>query len=92
LTLGFDPESKKYVGTWIDSMGSHLWKYVGTVDSAGKILTLETEGPCPMKPGLSKFREVTEWKGKDDRVFTSSIQGDDGKWNMMVRVTSHRSK
>jgi len=93
LTLGFDPQAKKYVGTWTDSLGSYLWKYQGSVDSAGKTLTLETEGPSPMNPSqLSKFRDVTEWKGKDDRVFTSSIQGDDGKWNMMVRVTSHRSK
>lgn len=92
MTLGFDPQAKKYTGTWVDSMASHLWKYEGTVDSAGKILTLATEGPCPMKPGLTKFREVTEWKNKDERVFTSSFQGDDGKWNMMVRVTSHRSK
>jgi hypothetical protein len=92
LTLGFDPQAKKYVGTWVDSVSSTLWKYEGTVDSAGKILTLETEGPCPMKPGITKFREVTEWKTKDERVFTSSIQGDDGKWTPIVRVTSRRAK
>lgn len=92
LTLGFDPQSKKYIGTWVDSFSSMLWKYEGSVDSTGKVLTLETEGPCPMKPGITKFREVTEWKGKDERVFTSSIQGDDGKWTTIVRVTSRRAK
>jgi hypothetical protein len=46
-----------------------------------------------MKPGqVSKFREVTELKGKDEKVFTSSILGDDGKWTMMVKVTSKRKK
>lgn len=91
LTLGYNPEKKKYVGTWVDSMTSILWVYEGTVDASGKILTLETEGPCPMAPGkLSKFREVTEFKSKDHRVFTSSIQGEDGKWTTIVTVNSRR--
>lgn len=85
LTLGFDPDKKKYVGTWVDSMTSYQWKYEGTVDASGKLLTLEAEGPCPMKPGkLSKFKEVVELKGKDQKVFTSSILGDDGKWTTMA--------
>ena len=31
MTLGFDSQKKKYVGTWIDSMHSHLLHYDGTV-------------------------------------------------------------
>ena len=92
FTLGFDPQSKKYIGTWVDSISSLLWKYEGSVDSSGKILTLETEGPCPLKPGISKFRDVLEWKSNDERLFTSSIQGDDGKWTVMVRVKTTRVK
>jgi Protein of unknown function (DUF1579) len=93
LTLGFDPQSKKYIGTWVDSMSSTLWKYEGSVDSTGKVLTLESEGPCPMKPGqIVKFNEVTEFKNKDERVFTSKMLGDDRNWNTVVRVTSKRVK
>ena len=36
MTLGFDGQKKKYVGTWIDSMHSHLLHYEGTVDAAAK--------------------------------------------------------
>src|SRR5262249_40972556 len=49
MTLGFDPQKKKYVGTWVCSMEGHLWKYEGTVN--GQVLTLETEGPNPAAPG-----------------------------------------
>jgi hypothetical protein len=91
LTLGYDPEKKQYVGTWIDSVNSHLWTYAGTVDAAGKTLTLETEGPCPGKPGqLSKFKETVEFKSKDHKVFSSSIQGDDGKWTTIMTINYRR--
>jgi hypothetical protein len=93
LTLGYDPEKKKYIGTWIDSMLNYMWKYEGTVDAAGKVLTLETEGPSMMKPGqMAKYKDVTEFKSKDQRAFTSSMLGDDGKWVTIVKVDSRRKK
>lgn len=93
LTLGFDPRKKKYVGTWADSMMSYLWKYEGTVDAKGAILTLETEGPNPMDHGnIAKVREVTQFKSVNHRVFTSSRLGDDGKWIRLMTVNLRRRK
>lgn len=92
LTLGYDPEKKKYIGTWVDSVTSYLWKYEGTVDASGKVLTLETEGPCPEAPGeLAKFREVLEIKSKDHKVFTSAMQKD-GEWVTIMTIHYHRKK
>ncbi len=31
MTLGYDPERKRYVGTWIGSMMTHLWVYDGAL-------------------------------------------------------------
>ena len=91
MTIGYDTDKKKYAATWVDTMTGHLWTYDGTVDSTGKALVLETEGTCPMHPGkLSKFKEVIELKDKDHQVFTSYIQGDDGKWVPMMVSRSHR--
>jgi hypothetical protein len=93
LTLGYDAEQKKYLATWIDSMTGHLWKYDGTVDAAGKALTLTARGPCPDRPGkLSTFKEVIEVKDKDNKTFTSSIQNEDGTWTVMMKITSKRTK
>jgi hypothetical protein len=80
-TIGYDPQKKVYVGTWVDSMTNHMWKYEGSVDVTGKILTLEAEGPSFSEPGkMAKYRDAYEFKSKDHIVATSSIQGDDGKW------------
>jgi hypothetical protein len=45
MTLGYDPKKGKFVGTFIASMMTHLWKYEGTLNAARTVLTLDTEGP-----------------------------------------------
>lgn len=93
LTLGYDPEKKRFVGTWVDSMGSFMWRYTGSLDAAGKVLTLDTEGPNMMKPGTTaKFKEVVELKDKDTKVFSSSMQMEDGTWVKFMTSTSRRKK
>ena len=92
LTLGYDPDKKKYVGTWFDSMSSYLWQYQGTVDASGKTLTLETEGPSHDMPGqIVKDRETTEIKSKDHKVFTS-VRQKDGKWVTGLTINYRRRK
>ncbi len=90
-TVGYDPKTKKYIGSWIDSVMNHMWLYQGSVDATGKILTLEAEGPNMSKPGASaKYRDIYEFKSKDHFTMLSEMQGDDGKWNrfMSSNVTS----
>ncbi|MCC6145134.1 MAG: DUF1579 domain-containing protein [Candidatus Hydrogenedentes bacterium] len=86
LTLGYDPAAKHYVGTWVDSMGSHMWTYEGTMDESGKKLTLDTTGPCPMKGGaMTPFREVIEITGENEKTFASYMEGDKaGEWVKIV--------
>jgi len=91
LTLGYDPQNKKYLGTWVDSVTSYLWKYEGTVDATGKILTLDTEGPGHEPGKLLKFREVIEVKSKDHKVFTSATEKD-GKWLTHLTINCRRKK
>ena len=91
MTLGYDPQSKKYVGSWVCSMDGHLWKYEGTVDASGKVLTLNTEGPNMASPGkLAKMKDVIEIKSKDHRVLKSYMQGDDGKWVQFMSMNARR--
>lgn len=84
-TLGYDPKTKKYIGTWIDSMYAHMWKYTGTVDESTKSLTLEADGPSFTDPEKSaKYRDIYQFKSADLIVMTSKVQGDDGKWTTFM--------
>jgi hypothetical protein len=94
LTLGYDPQKKKYVGTWVDSSNStHIGKYEGSMDAAGRTLTLEGEMPSPFDPARSvRVREVIELKSQDQKVVTTSLQGEDGNWFTLVTVNARRKK
>jgi len=93
LTLGYDPAAKQYIGTWVDSMGSQLWSYRGSVDAARKALTLETEGPSCMEPGkTAKFKEVIVLRSPDHKSFHSEMQGSDGKWTQLLSIEYRRKK
>lgn len=93
MTLGFDPDQGHFVGTWIDSFTPYLWRYKGSLDASGKILTLEAEGPNMMAPGtMALYRDVTEFKSKDERVLSSSMKGPDGQWITFMTATFTRKK
>ncbi|MGH8727713.1 MAG: DUF1579 domain-containing protein, partial [Burkholderiales bacterium] len=93
ITLGYDPQRKRYVGTWIGSMMTYLWVYDGGLDAAGKVLTLNAEGPDMAVEGkMAKYKDVIEWKSDDHRVLTSHVLGDDGKWNQFMTANYRRVK
>jgi hypothetical protein len=90
-TIGYDQNKKKYVGTWVDSMTDHMWKYEGSVE--GKTLTLEADGPNWMKPGtMAKFRDIYEVKSPDEIAIRSDMQMEDGSWNTFMTGTAKRIK
>jgi len=93
LTLGFDPRTKRFVGTWIGSMMTHLWVYDGWLDDSQRVLTLEAEGPSFSAEGkMARYRDVIELKSDDHRVLSSQVLGDDGDWHGFMTANYHRKK
>jgi len=93
MTLGYDPQKKRFVGTFIGSMMASLWLYDGALDATNKVLTLDSEGPSFSDEGkTAKYKDVIEFKSDDHRVFSSSFLGDDGKWNQFMTAHYRRTK
>jgi hypothetical protein len=92
MTLGYDPQKKRFVGTFVGSMMAHLWVYEGTLNG-GQTLTLETEGPnCGAEGKTAKLKDVIEVKGDAHRVMTSHMLGDDGAWHQFMTAHYRRKK
>lgn len=97
MTLGYDPAKGRYTGTWIGSMMNFLWIYDGTLDAAGKALTLAANGPKMTQEGnttgeMGAYRDVIEIVSPTQRFLKSHMLGDDGTWHHFVTAEYTRAK
>ncbi|MGE0200994.1 MAG: DUF1579 domain-containing protein [Candidatus Melainabacteria bacterium] len=90
MTIGYDADKDKYVGSWIDSMTGTAWHYEGVVD--GNKLVLEAEGTCPMMNKPMKMKEITELKDANHKEMTSLMLGENGEWVPMMKIESVRQQ
>jgi hypothetical protein len=91
LTLGYDPQKARFVGTFVGSMMTVLWVYEGTLDAAGTVLTLDTVGPDFAAEGrMARYQDVIAFEGDDHRVMTSRMLGEDGAWHQVMRAEYRR--
>ena len=90
MSLGYDPQKSRFVGTWIGSMMTNLWVYDGELK--GDTLTLSSEGPDWESPGkMANYRDVIEFQDNDRRTLTAFVQGSDGTWSEMMKVYYRRT-
>ncbi|MGZ4959389.1 MAG: DUF1579 domain-containing protein [Methylomonas sp.] len=91
MTLGYDSLQQRYVGTWVGSMMSHLWVYVGTLDTTDNVLSLYTEGPsCSADGKLVRYMDTIQIKNGDQQIRTSHLLGEDGEWHAFLTADYRR--
>jgi hypothetical protein len=92
ITLGYDPAKGTFVGSFVASMMTHLWIYHrGTLDEAGKVLTLESEGPDMFGgTGSLSYRDVLELDDAGQRLLRAFVQSPDGDWRSLMTATYRR--
>jgi hypothetical protein len=93
MTLGYDPRTRRFVGTFLSSTMAHLWVCDGWLDAAERVLTLEAEGPSLAGDGtLRKFRDVITLESDDHRVMTAHVLGDNGEWHQFMTARYRRKR
>lgn len=92
MSIGFDPKTSKYPGTFIASMMTHLWIYSGTLSADKKRLVLAATGPKWDGEGTAEYEDIIEFVDKDNWNFLSQIKGDDGKWTQFMTSKVRRKK
>ena len=76
--LGYDPQRKKYVRAWIDSIERTLTVTEGDYDAAGNTLTLRVPQSDGQQGAIAR-REVLGWKGPDERFLKVLVPNAEGQ-------------
>lgn len=93
ITIGYDPVEKRFVGSFIASVMTHLWPYRGALDLASRRLTLDSEGPSFSDDGtMAKYQDIIEIIDDDHHMLTSQYQGADGQWVRFMEGRYQRRK
>jgi len=88
---GYDNHTKKYVSTWMDSMGTAILFFEGTASSDGKTITQESHYDDPIK-GPMKWRSVTKIVNDNTHVFEMYGTAKKGKEEKMMEITYTRKQ
>ena len=92
ITLGFNPDAGRFVGSWVGSMMTHHWVYDGYLDEAKKVLSLESTGPSWTEPGkMIPYKDVITVISDDHHTLTGNLKNADGEWEQFM-ITHYRRK
>lgn len=91
MTLGYDPETKRFVGSFIASVMTHFWPYNGSLDAAKNMLTLDSEGPSFTDEGkLAKYQDIITFLDDNHRTLSSQYLDDHGTWQPFMTAHYYR--
>lgn len=91
LSLGFDPDSARFRGSWVGSMTPVMFAYDGTLSEDGRTLTLDSEGPSMTGEGRASYRDAVTMNDDGERLMVSTVRLPGGGWQEMMRMRAWRA-
>ena len=89
---GYDNVTKKYVGTWMDSMSTGIMRTTGQADKSGKTMTMTGSAADPVTGKMVNLTEKITVKDNDHHSFEMWAPGPDGKPVKMMEIEYTRKK
>ncbi|MBX9699698.1 MAG: DUF1579 family protein [Acetobacteraceae bacterium] len=84
ITMGCDPATGRFRGTFVGSMMAAMFVYDGTLDESATTVVLDTEGPAFDGPGTARYRDSVTMQGDATRLLASEVQRPDGSWHRFM--------
>jgi hypothetical protein len=89
--IGYDNHARKYVSTWIDSMGTAIRFFEGAASADAKTITQESHFDDPVR-GPMKWRSVTRIVDDNTHVFEMYSTDKTGKEEKTMEITYTRKR
>jgi hypothetical protein len=88
---GYDNNTQKYVGTWMDSMSTGIFFFEGTADAQSRTITQYARYADPIK-GPVRWRSVTKIVDDNTHLFEMYITDKSDKEEKMMEITYTRKQ
>ena len=89
---GYDPEKKKFIGAWVDSMTPSMMTFEGEYDEKTKTLTYEVPGKNPMTGETHVEKHETKFISDDEYTFRMLWPGENDTMQEILKVRYERQK
>lgn len=90
-TMGYDPEKKKYVGIWVDSMVDYMQHSEGECSDDGKTFTMIVKAKDHETGAWTEMKEVSEIVDKDNKTLTFYSKAGE-EWEEIMKIEYKRKK
>src|SRR5690606_32206578 len=93
-TFGYDPNKKKYTGTWVDNMKPTIDTMEGTYDAKTHTMTYFSKTTDPATGKQSQMKNVAQYIDDNTRTFTmySLAPGSEDKYIKMMEIHYKRKQ
>jgi Protein of unknown function (DUF1579) len=87
---GYNPASKRYVGTWVDDMRTNIYVGEGQWDETSRTMTYVWSAAMPNGQAMT-WKETSETVSENERVFRVLFPSPGGSEFEMMRVFYRRA-